>query len=160
MTGHMHFQYIMEKDGLWEIISGMPFSGRHLVGNLAVSKDKALYYAEPIDFASYDPAIEKEMEKLDRESSDYMNEVLSMLLDQENLKGAKKEKVLNLIDRYFLYYNSGSLGDHAQELKDDASYSLMIQALWNYNYGPWMKEMIETTRHSARELEIIFTGAS
>ena len=63
-------------------------------------------------------------------------------------------------DRYFLYYNSGSLGDHAQELKDDASYSLMIQALWNYNYGPWMKEMIETTRHSARELEIIFTGTS
>ena len=109
----MHFQYIMEKDGLWEIISGMPFSGRHLVGNLAVSKDKALYYAEPIDFASYGPAIEKEMEKLDRESSDYMNEVLSTLLDQENLKGAKKEKVLNLIDRYFLYYNSGSLGDHA-----------------------------------------------
>ncbi len=69
-------------------------------------------------------------------------------------------RLLNLIDRYFLYYNSGSLGDHAQELKDDASYSLMIQALWNYNYGPWMKEMIETTRHSARELEIIFTGAS
>ena len=160
MTGHMHFQYIMEKDGLWEIISGMPFSGRHLVGNLAVSKNKALYYAEPIDFASYSPAIEKEMEKLDRESSDYMNEVLSTLLDQEKLKGAKKEKVLNLLDRYFLYYNSGSLGDHAQELKDDASYSLMIQALWNYNYGPWMKEMIETTRHSARELEIIFTGAS
>lgn len=93
-------------------------------------------------------------------SSDYLNEVLSTLLDQENLKGAKKEKVLNLIDRYFLYYNSGSLGYHAQELKDDASYSLMIQALWNYNYGPWMKEMIETTRHSARELEIIFTGAS
>lgn len=160
LTGHMHFQYIMEKDGLWEIVSGMPFSGRHLVGNLAVGKDKALYYAEPIDFTSYGSAIEKEMEKLDRESSDYMNEVLSALLDQENLKGPKKEKVLDLIDRYFLYYNSGSLGDHAQELKDDASYSLMIQALWNYNYGPWMKEMIETTTHSARELEIVFTGAS
>ena len=152
----MHFQYIMEKDGLWEIISGMPFSGRHLVGNLAVSKNKALYYAESIDFASYDPAIEKDLEKLDRESSDYMNEVLSSLLDQQNLRGAKKEKVLDLINRYFLYYNNGSLADHIQELKNDPSYNLMIQALWNYNYGPWIKEMTETTTHSGRELEIVF----
>lgn len=156
MTGHMHFQYILEKDELWEIISGMPFSGTHLVGNLAVSRDKALYYAESIDFASYDPAIEKDLEKLDRESSDYMNEVLSSLLDQQNLRGAKKEKVLDLINRYFLYYNNGSLADHIQELKNDPSYNLMIQALWNYNYGPWIKEMTETTTHSGRELEIVF----
>ena len=147
----------MEKDGLWK--SSQDAFPAGTLRKSAVSKTKPSNMPNR-SILFYGPAIEKEMEKLDRESSDYMNEVLSMLLDQENLKGAKKEKVLNLIDRYFLYYNSGSLGDHAQELKDDASYSLMIQALWNYNYGPWMKEMIETTRHSARELEIIFTGAS
>ena len=30
----------------------------------------------------------------------------------------------------------------------------MIKVLWDSNYGPWLKEMIETTRYSSRELAI------
>ena len=51
LTGHMHFPYITQMDGLWEILSGMPFSGKHLLGNLAVGENRLVYYAEPIDFA-------------------------------------------------------------------------------------------------------------
>ena len=48
----------------------------------------------------------------------------------------------------------GSLAEHAQKLRDDPSCELMIKALWNYNYGPWMKAMIENTKCSSRGVEL------
>ena len=59
-----------------------------------------------------------------------------------------------LIDKFFLYFYSWTLADHAQEIREDSSYDAMIEALWDYNYGPWMKAMIETTEYNANSLEI------
>ena len=182
MTGHMHFPYITEREGLWEILSGMPFSGKHLIGNLAVGEDRMVYYAEPIELAAYggpvkesanesgkesangpgkvsanEPAKESVSEKLDRldkESAQYMEEVFSGLLEREGIRGSKKKKILKLIDSFLLSYGEGTLAEHVQEIREDPSCELMIKALWNYNYGPWMKAMIETTKYSARELEL------
>ena len=53
-----------------------------------------------------------------------------------------------------VHYGAGTLAEHAQELREDPSYELMIEALRDYNYGPWMKAMVETTKYSAVELEI------
>ena len=154
MTGHMHFPYVTEEDGLWEILSGMPFSGRHLIGRLAVGSGRAVYFAEPVDFEVYGGAVKEELARLDRESAAYMSRVFAELLAKEGLWGPRKKRVLKLIERYLQYYGEGTLAEHAQELRDDPSCELMIKALWNYNYGPWMKAMIETTKYSARELEV------
>ena len=81
-------------------------------------------------------------------------QVFGKLLDREGVRGSKKKKVLALISRYLQYYGEGTLAEHAQEIRDDPSCERMIKALWNYNYGPWMKAMIETTAYSARELEV------
>lgn len=154
MSGHMHFPYITQKDGLWEILSGMPFSGRHLIGNLAVSGSRILYYTEPIDFAAYGAPVKKELDRLDKESAEYMDRVFSELLDKAGLRWTKKKKVMALIDKYFFYFYSGTLADHTQEIKEDPSCETMIKALWDYNYGPWIQAMIETTKYSANSLEI------
>ena len=154
MTGHMHFPYVTEEDGLWEILSGMPFSGRHLIGRLAVGSGRAVYFAEPVDFEVYGGAVREELARLDRESAAYMSRVFAELLAKEGLWGPRKKRVLKLIERYLQYYGEGTLAEHAQELRDDPSCELMIKALWNYNYGPWMKAMLETTKYSARELEV------
>ena len=154
MTGHMHFPYVTEEDGLWEILSGMPFSGRHLIGRLAVGSGRAVYFAEPVDFEVYGGAVKEELARLDRESAAYMSRVFAELLAKEGLWGPRKKRVLKLIERYLQYYGEGTLAEHAQELRDDPSCELMIKALWNYNYGPWMKAMLETTKYSARELEV------
>ena len=154
MTGHMHFPYVTEEGGLWEILSGMPFSGRHLIGRIAVGSGRAVYFAEPVDFEEYGGAVKEELARLDRESAAYMSRVFAELLGKEGLWGPKKKRVLKLIERYLQYYGEGTLAEHAQELRDDPSCELMIKALWNYNYGPWMKAMLETTKYSARELEV------
>ena len=154
MTGHMHFPYVTEEGGLWEILSGMPFSGRHLIGRIAVGSGRAVYFAEPVDFEVYGGAVKEELARLNRESAAYMSRVFAELLAKEGLWGPRKKRVLKLIERYLQYYGEGTLAEHAQELRDDPSCELMIKALWNYNYGPWMKAMLETTKYSARELEV------
>ena len=154
MTGHMHFPYVTEEDGLWEILSGMPFSGRHLIGRLAVGSGRAVYFAEPVDFEVYGGAVKEELARLDRESAVYMSRVFAELLAKEGLWGPRKKRVLKLIERYLQYYGEGTLAEHAQELRDDRDCEAMIKALWNYNYGPWMQAMLETTEYSGRELEV------
>ena len=153
-TGHMHSQYITKRKELWEILSGMPFSGEHLIGNLAVGPDKMLYYAEPIDFEKYDSSVAEELDRLDRASAEHTSQVFSAVLEQKGLRGAGKSGVQGLLNRFFLYYGQGTLFEHAQELKNDPSYERMIKVLWDSNYGPWLKEMIETTEYSLRELVI------
>ena len=61
---------------------------------------------------------------------------------------------LKLIDRFQDFLGAGTLAEHAQEIRNDPSYELMIKGLWKYNYGPWMKLLIETTKYSARELAL------
>ena len=154
LTGHMHVQYITGKDGLWEILSGMPFSGDHLIGNLAVGSERILYYAEPIDLERYDSSIVEKLGSLDTASAGHISQVFSKVLDKEGLRGKKRRRVQELLDRFFLYYGQGSLSEHKKELMEDSYYDQLIDTLWDYNYGPWIKEMIETTRYSARKLEV------
>lgn len=79
--------------------------------------------------------------------------VFSKVLDKEGLRGRKRRRVQELLDQFFLYYGQGTLSEHRRELMDDPYYDQMI-ALWDYNYGPWIKEMIETTKYSGRKLEV------
>ena len=154
ITGHMHSQYILEEEGLWEILSGMPFSGKHLMGNLAIGSDSLLYCAEPVDFSEYGDSVKEKLYELELESQNFMDKTLSELLEKEGVTGLKKGNILNLINKFFRYYEEGSLAEHRAELTKDPVYDDMLKALWNHNYGPWMKSMIETTKYSGRELEL------
>ena len=154
LTGHMHLQYITMQDGLWEILSGMPFSGSHLIGNLAVGADRMLYYAEPIDIERYNSSIVEKLSSLDASSADHISQVFSKVLDKEGLRGRKRRRVQDLLDRFFLYYGQGTLSEHKRQLMEDPYYDQMIDALWDHNYGPWIKEMIETTKYSGGMLEV------
>ena len=154
LTGHMHSQYILEEEGLWEILSGMPFSGKHLIGKLAVSRDRLVYSAEPVDFATYGDSVNEKLEKLELESRTFMDKTMSGLMEKEGISGLKKDNILKLMNKFFLYYEEGSLAEHRTELTSDPVYDDMLKALWNHNYGPWMKNMIENTKQSGRELEL------
>ena len=55
---------------------------------------------------------------------------------------------------FFSFCHAGTLAGHKEELTKDPFYRRMIRSLWNYNYGPWMKAMIESTQYSARSLEL------
>ena len=154
VTGHMHTQYITESDGLWEILSGMPFAGRHLLGNLSLGEDRMIYYAETIDFDTYGTSVKPKLETLEKETNVFMQKTFTSILEAEGLTGQKKDNVLKLINRFFLYYEEGTLAEHSEELKAEPLYRDMIKVLWNHNYGPWIQSMVETTEYSGRILEL------
>lgn len=154
LTGHMHYQNIMEEDGLWEIISAMPFSGRHLIGFLAADSTGAVYKAEPIDLAAYAPALSKELDREEKAGAASRRKVFSEILEKEKVKRPEGDRVLDLIMRFFLYFEEGTMADHAGEILSDPAYPKMISVLWDYNYGPWMKSTVENTRHSSVVLEL------
>jgi len=41
-----------------------------------------------------------------------------------------------------------------RRIRSDSAYETMLRALWDYNYGPWMKAMAEESRQSPLHLEI------
>ena len=46
------------------------------------------------------------------------------------------------------------MSDHAEEILSDPAYPRMIEVLWDYNYGPWMKDAAENAGHSSVTLEL------
>lgn len=161
MTGHMHFQYILESKGLYEIITAMPFNSGHLIGNLQIdpADDAAhpamlTYWTESIDFEKYGSGFAQAIRAADAENASYMNQVFSGLMDKEKVRGRKKQAVLDLLGKYFLYFREGSIAEHAAELMSDPAYENMLKALWNHNYGPWIKSTVETTKISSSWLQI------
>ena len=113
-----------------------------------------VHYAEPIDFERYNSSIVEILGSLDASSADHISQVFSKVLDKEGLRGRKRRRVQNLLDRFFLYYRQGTLSEHKKQLMEEPYYDQMFDALWDHNYGPWIKEMIETTKYSGRKLEV------
>ena len=62
--------------------------------------------------------------------------------------------MLDLILRFFGYFEEGTLSEHAPEILSDPACSRMIEVLWDYNYGPWMKDALENAEHSSVSLEL------
>ena len=90
----------------------------------------------------------------DASGADHISQVFAKVLDKEGLRGKKRRRVQALLDRFFHYYGQGTLSEHKRQLMEDPYYDQMIDALWDYNYGPWIKEMIEKTKYSGRKLEV------
>ena len=67
-----------------------------------------------------------------------------------------QEKILDLIVRFLTYYTEGTMAQHLAEIKNDPVCETMIEALWDYNYGPWMKSVLDNPPLPATELEFEF----
>ena len=112
------------------------------------------YWTESIDFEKYGSGFAQAIRAADAENASYMNQVFSGLMDKEKVRGRKKQAVLNLLGKYFLYFREGSIAEHAAELMSDPAYENMLKALWDHNYGPWIKSTVETTKISSSWLQI------
>ena len=154
-TGHLHQQMLAGEDGFYEIVSAMPFAGKHTLGFLEIEGRKAVYHTEAIDFASY--AGEEFAGKLaekDDENGRMTRDSLGRLIEKSGYTPQEQEKILDMVVQFFAYYAEGSMGAHIQELKEDPVSEMMVKALWDYNYGPWMKSVLESEPLDASRLEL------
>ena len=187
-TGHLHSQIITEYKGMYEIISSMPVAGSHMIGLLEIFPgsqtpedknspesisgngisgngisrnefDTFRYHIERIDFETCGrEGLAEELGKCDGDYGNYYRDSLETLVKKEAKPGEDPRAILELIKLFFVYYSDGVIFEHREELLSDPSYEPMIRTLWNYNYGPWIKETVENIAISSAQLEGRFSG--
>ena len=157
VTGHFHAQIILEDAGMYEIVSGMPFGGSHLMGRLSIIDRHLTYDAAPIDFESYGAAaLADELKRTDERNAGYEKDTFSAAVSESGLPEAKQQQILDLIVRFLAYYTDGTIGEHIDEIRNDPVCDEMIDILWERNYGPWMKSVLDYPPLPATHLELDF----
>ena len=155
LSGHQHGQAIKEEAGLYEIISSMPLSGAHQIGSLKIEGRSAEYHTMPVSFEQYGPqGLDEAMAEADKKEAENMKDIFADTLKKEGLSGARYDGVMNLIARFFQCYSDGLLSVQAGSIRNDPYYSDMIVSLWDYNYGPWMEQVLEHPPMNGNELQI------
>ena len=153
LSGHLHTQSILEKDGMYEVISGMPMMSGHYLGFLDLEGDQLCYHAESIDFDRYgEPGLRETIERCDALYEERMRDVFRELLGDQKVPADDTEGILNLIAKFLDAYTEGSLPDERDAIRNDPYYPKMKEALSSSNYGPWIESILESPPLSGTEL--------
>ena len=159
MTGHFHAQIILEENGLYEIVSAMPFGSAHLTGFLSITGSHVSYEAQPIDFKRYGAAeIANELTEKDERTTQLIKSTFAGIVSRANLSKETQEQILALTVRFLNAYTEGTLAENMEAIKGDPVCELMIQVLWDHNYGPWMQSVLEQKPLPARALSYDYNG--
>ncbi|MBQ3461450.1 MAG: metallophosphoesterase [Solobacterium sp.] len=144
MSGHQHNQALWQKDGMYEILNGMPIQSAHTFGLLRMDKNGVSYHTEEIDLKTYGaPGIyDKAMELIEKQSAAFLS-TFANLCQEKNLSKEETERVLSLTGQFFASYGRGELGKDAEALLSHPDYALMQSVLWDKNYGPWIEELLK-----------------
>lgn len=163
LTGHLHSQQINEQDGLYEIVSAMPWSGMNYIGILTVSWDggasscgkELSYRAERIDFLRYgseELAISAEQAKTAEAAR--MDSLFDQIFETVDVPEEEKRGVRDLFAEFFDSYSRGTIGSRAEEILSDPLYPVLKFLLADKNYGPWMENALHHPPLDATKLTL------
>ena len=159
-TGHLHAQLLAEKNGLYEIVNAMPFSGRHAFGFLRIADGTLTYTVQPIDFEKYaDEDFCAALAQKDAETAAALTDTIRSLLEAEGISGTELDDLAALAGRFFACVSEGSIADHAQELISDAGWHKLVDTLMPYNYGEWMRNSVQHPPLPANHLTLTLQPA-
>ena len=144
MSGHQHNQAIYEHEGMYEILSGMPFSSAHTFGILTIDEEGVRYKTAEIDLETYgeEGLAEKADEYIERQSEAF-NATFVRLCEEKGVKEEDEKEILALITRFFDASSRGILKQEAADLHNDPAYAKMQEVLGDKNYGPWIEELLK-----------------
>ena len=151
-TGHQHSQNILRHDQIYEVVSASVLSLPCLFGILEVSDSQIEYHTRTVDFETYaDPEFADTVNALSETPQEStFTDIVSEYTDDPD----KQAGILRLIDLFFDTYARGKLGLYAEEIMQDPYYTAMNASLADTNYGPWMKDLIESRPLDASSLTI------
>ena len=155
LTGHFHAQILLEEKGMYEIVSGMPLSGTHLMGKLKISNDHLSYRAESIDFDAYGASgLAASLLETEERNAQLQRKTFEAAVARSGLPEETQEQILDLIIRFLACYTEGTMAEHLTEIKNDPVCDDMIEVLWEQNYGPWMASVLADPPLPATRLEM------
>ena len=152
-AGHQHAQNIIETDTVNEIISAIPWTGKHWLGNLSITGNSAVYHAETIDFRTYGSIfLEKDVEAADAKEKQYQDQLFDSVFPEDTYDSDVRFSCKNLWDTFWTSYAEGTLQQKAAGILSDPAYPVFINGLMTTNYGPWIKVLLHHPPHDSTTL--------
>lgn len=156
-TGHLHSQMLEEENGMFEVVSSMPYSGLHQYGILSIHGNEVSYHTRSIDWKQFgSPELIEAIRVIESNHSDRLSDTFREIIRAQGYTEEKTEHILALANRFLYSYQEGTLGSHLSEITSDPSCEDMIEAFWDYNYGPWMKSVLESDVRDASSLSFTY----
>lgn len=144
-TGHQHSQVLLQNKDLYELIGATPTSFPCLFGNLTIEGDEVSYHAEAIDFETYAPGnFYHEVVDMQERASRMQSELFTSILSEKIENPNQLDATLQLLNRFFTAFGSGTLGSVQKQIINDPSYPLLMEGLEDTNYGSWIKELMKS----------------
>ena len=155
LTGHLHAQMMVEENGTYEIISGMPCAPGHKYGFIRISQDGLTYELQEVDLAKYGgEELSEAVRLVEEESYNRQTNAYKAYLQKKGYSPEMQEGITRLLMQFLGWYSLGSLADHEQEVLEDPFYDPMIEALWSGNYGPWIVSVMKNVPMNATRLDL------
>ncbi len=155
-SGHQHAQVILHKQKMYEIISGMTLMSPHRLGILECHDREVVYHTEVLDMARLDTQVRTAIEQREKQRSDEMRDIFLQILIREGVSSERIDGTMDLVMRYLAWQGEGVIGDHVQEITQDAYYQDMMTALKDTNYGPWISSVLNAPPLPADHLEFTY----
>ncbi len=153
LTGHQHSQSLLQLDDMYEVISAMPMSGSHLYGIVNIENQTLTYHTKQIDFETYaSDSLLEVLSDLEENSFTKTKEVFVPIFTEQGIDTQIQDGIFSLFARFMIYAQEGSLSSHYEEIKNDPYLEDMLNALKDYNYGPWMEYVLENPPVDATSL--------
>ena len=157
MTGHLHAQILAEENGLYELVNTMPMAGEHTWGILRLSGNSADYHRERIDFETWgENDLAQRLREKDEANYLFWLNSMKTTLERFEKDPERAERLAGLAMDFLGWYSEGTIGSHMDELLEDETFAGLIEALWDTNYGPWMKSVADSRPQNAVELSFLF----
>ncbi len=153
-TGHQHTQARYQVNNTNEIISSMPLTGSNQYGLFTISNQQFQYQTKQIDFNTYaNDELKTYCNNLHNTGFQQMKELYTPIFNKQNLSLIKQDGIFSLFQRFVTYAQDGTLAVHYDEVLNDTYYYDMLDALHDYNYGPWMQSLMSTVPLDASHLQ-------
>ena len=170
LSGHLHSQMLEEWNGVYEVVNAMPLGGEHAIGKLEITRSpgeepenenndlvRMTYGIEPMNLETYGrEGLAEELAEKDLLRNERFRDWFYQILERTGCPETERDLAADLMEAFFRYYEEGILADHKKEILMNPVYQVMIDALWDTIYGPWMKATLETTARNAGSVEISY----
>ncbi len=150
-TGHQHTQRLLHQDSMYELLSSMPQTGSNLIGDLQIDGQDVAYHTTPIDFETY--ANDSLRDFLQVEQQSPFADTFSLLFPDMEIDEVKQEKIVRLFETFMVDAQDGTIARDYDKIKNDPLYDVMLEALQDTNYGPWMQALMDNPPLDASSLQ-------
>lgn len=142
-SGHQHSQNILHDQDLYEVISASVLILPCLYDILDIGEKSIRYHTETVSFDRYAPdGFADAVRDIELDAVASRHALFDSILAEKIPDLRQRQDALALLDLFFDAYGQGKFAEYYEEITADPSLEVLLDALSETNYGPWMRSLL------------------